>query len=67
MTHVDLLIIEQHTVDGLDGGLGRFGRLVVNITIATRTTLIIGSDFAGENVAKRRESVVKSLERQTCE
>ena len=46
VTDVNLPIVEQHAIHGLDGGLGGFGSLVVDIAIATRPTLLIGSELA---------------------
>ena len=61
MTNIDLLVVEKHTVDGFDGSVSRLSCLVVNEAIALGTTLLIGGDFAREDVAEGSKSVVKSL------
>ena len=57
----DLLVVQQHAVDRLDGGVSGIGSFVVNETIATRTTILISCNLARENVAKGCEGVVKRL------
>jgi len=46
MPNVDLLIIEKHSINSLDGGLGGLSSLIMNIAIATGAALFIGSDLA---------------------
>ncbi len=61
MTDVDLLVVQKHTVDGLDSGIGGFSSLVVDKTVTSRLAILVESDFAGENVTEGSEGVVKSL------
>ena len=46
MPNVDFLVIEKHSIDGFDSSFGGLGGLIVDIPIATRTTLFIGGHFA---------------------
>lgn len=62
MADVDLLIVQQHSVDGLDGSLGGLSGLVVNETVALGTTVLIGSDFARQNITEGGERIVKCLQ-----
>jgi hypothetical protein len=57
----DLLVVQQHTVNVLDGVVGSFGGLVVDETVALGVGELILSDLAAENVTKGSEGVVKSL------
>ncbi len=43
---VDLLVVEQHAVDGLDGTLGSLSSFVVDEAIALGSALIVGCDLA---------------------
>lgn len=61
VSNVDLLVVEQHVVDGLDGGVGGLGRLVVDETVSPGSTVLVNGDLAGEDVAKGGESVVEGL------
>jgi len=61
MADIDLLIIQEHTVDSLDGVFGRFIGFIVDETISLGTTVFIGSDLAGENVTESGKRVVESL------
>ena len=61
VTDIDLLVVEQHAIDCLDGSLGGLCGLVVNEPIALRTTLLVGSDLAGKNGSKSGESIMESL------
>ena len=44
-----------------DGILGRFGRLVVDESVALGDAEFVDRDFAGENVSKGTERVVECL------
>lgn len=59
---VNLLIVEKHAVDSLDSRLGGLSSLIVDITVTARATLLIGGDFARQNVAESGEGVVESLQ-----
>lgn len=60
VTDKDLLVVQQHAVDVLDGVLSGLVGLVVNETVSLGGTLL-GGDLAGQDVAEGREGVVKSL------
>ena len=61
MADVDLLVVEQHAVDSLDGSLGGLSGLVVNETVALGTAMLVGGDLAREDVAEGGKRVVQSL------
>jgi hypothetical protein len=61
VSDVDLLVVEQHVVDGLDGGVGGLGRLVVDESVSPGSTVLVNGDLAGEDVAEGGESVVEGL------
>ena len=61
VSNIDLLIVQKHTVDGLDGSLGSFSSLVVNEAIALGTTLLVGSNLARKNVTESSEGIVEGL------
>lgn len=61
MPDVNLLVIEKHTIHGLDGSIGCLGGLIMNKTISFGTTDLVGSDFAGQDVTECSERIVKSL------
>ena len=61
MSDVNLLIVQKHTVDGLDSGVSSFGGLVVDEAIALRTALIVGGNFARQDIAESSEGIVQSL------
>jgi hypothetical protein len=44
---IDLLIVQKHSIDGLDSSLRGLSCLIMNIAIATRSTLLVSSDLAG--------------------
>lgn len=58
---VDFLVVEQHAVDGLDGGIGGFSGGIVHKGESSRLAILIDTDLARENLSKRDESVVESL------
>jgi len=57
----DLLVVEQHTVDGGDSGVGGVTSRVVDEGESTGLSSLVGSDLAGENVTESGKGVVKSL------
>ena len=59
---VDLLIVQKHTVDSLNGGLGRLSSLVVDKAVSLGAAVLISGNLAGQNVAKSGEGIVKGLE-----
>ena len=58
---VNLLVVQKHTVDSLDSGIGGLGGLVVNEAVALGAALLIGCDLARKDIAESSEGVVKSL------
>lgn len=58
---VDLLLVEQHAVDMLDGLSSSLIGLVVNETVSLGVSVLILGDLAAENVAKGSKGVVESL------
>jgi len=61
MPDVDLLVVEKHAIHGLDGGIGSFPCLIMNETVSFRPTDFISGDLAGQDVAKSRKCIMKSL------
>ena len=61
MADVDLLVVQQHAVDSLDGSLGGLSGLVVNETVALGTAVLIGGDLAGQDVTECGKGVVEGL------
>lgn len=61
MADVDLLVVQKHAVDSLNGSLSGLGGLVVDETVALRAALLIGSNLARKNVAEGGEGVVEGL------
>ena len=61
VAHIDLLIVEQHAIDGLDGDVGSFRGLVVDETIALGATLLVSGNLTREHVAESGKRVMKSL------
>ena len=57
----DLLVVQQHTVNVLDGVVGSLGGLVVDETVTLGVGELILSDLAAENVTEGSEGVVESL------
>jgi len=58
---VNLLLVQQHAVDALDGVAGGLSSLVVNESIASGGAMFVLSNLTAEDVAESGESVVKSL------
>lgn len=63
MADVNLAIVQQHAVDGLDGGIGSLVRLVVHVAITLGSALFVGDYFARQDVAEGRESIMERLRR----
>jgi hypothetical protein len=61
VTNVDLLVVEQHSIDGLDSIFSGLCGFVVDETIALGSAVLIGSDFAGQDVTESREGIVERL------
>ncbi len=60
VTDVDLLVVQKHAVDVLDGSLGSLGGLVVDETVAERAS-VVGGDLARKNVTESGKGIVKGL------
>lgn len=58
---IDLFVVEQHAIDGLDGIISSFSGLVVNEAVALGTTLLVSRDLARQDIAKGSKSIMKSL------
>jgi hypothetical protein len=61
VTDVNLFIVEQHAVHGLDGILSRFGCFVVNKTVPPGTAMFVSCHFARQYVSGGSEGIVKGL------
>ena len=61
MTNIDLLVVEKHTVDSLNGSLGSLGGLVMDETIALRAAVFVSCNLARQNGTEGGESVVEGL------
>jgi len=61
MTNEDLLVVEEHAIDRLDGVLSSLSGLVVDEAVTLGVALLIDGDFAGENITKRDERIVERL------
>jgi hypothetical protein len=58
---VDDLVVEEHTVDSLDGGTSSLGGVVVNESVTERLALSVNGDLAREDVSEGGKGVVESL------
>jgi len=61
MANINLLVIEKHAVDSLDRIIGRLSSFIMDKTIAFGATLLVGGNFAREDVAKGSKSVMQCL------
>ncbi|GKT65979.1 hypothetical protein ColTof4_03266 [Colletotrichum tofieldiae] len=61
VTDVDLLLVEKHAVNVLDGLGGSLIRLVVNESVALGVAVLVLGDLAAQDVAEGSEGVVQSL------
>lgn len=61
VTNKDLLVVEEHTIDRLDGVLGSLSGFIVDEAITLGVALLIDGDLARENIAKRDERIVERL------
>mmetsp|Transcript_14923 Transcript_14923/g.37601 ORF Transcript_14923/g.37601 Transcript_14923/m.37601 type:complete len:216 (+) Transcript_14923:1557-2204(+) len=60
MSNLDLLSINQHTIELLNGSVGGFGSLVVNISVSLGSCrFTVADDLAGKNVSKQRKGIVQ--------
>jgi hypothetical protein len=58
---VDLLVVEEHAVDRVNGSVSSLAGLVVNESETARVAVLIGGDLAREDVAEGGERVVEGL------
>jgi hypothetical protein len=61
VSNVDLLVVEEHTIDGLDSALCGLRGFIVDKTISLGAAVFIHGNLARQNVSERREGVVESL------
>ena len=61
VSNVYLLVIQQHTINGLDSGLCSLGAIIVNETVTLGTSALVRRNLARKDVTECGESVVKSL------
>lgn len=61
MANINLLVVEQHAIDRLDGVIGGFSSFIMDETITLGAAMFIGGDLAGQNITKSRKRVVKCL------
>lgn len=61
MADVNLLVVQQHAVDSLDGGVSSLGGLIVDEAVALGTSVLIRSDLAGQNISEGGKCVVQGL------
>lgn len=61
VTDIDLLVVQKHAVDSLDGSLSSLCGLVVNETVALGAALLVSGNLARQNVTESGERVVKGL------
>jgi len=61
VSNVDLLVIQQHTIDGLDSRLSRLGAVIVNEAVTLGASALVCRDLARKNVTEGGEGIMKSL------
>ncbi len=61
MTDEDLLIVQQHAIDSLDSSVCGLGSLIVDVTVTTRSAVLIVDHLARQNVTERRERIMERL------
>lgn len=52
MTNKNLLIIQQHAIDGLDRIFGSLGSLVVNESVDSGLVMFVSSNFSRKHVSE---------------
>ena len=58
---IDFLVVQKHTIDGLDSAFSSLRGFVVDETVALGATVFIGRNLARENIAECSKGVVKCL------
>ena len=61
VTNEDLLVVEEHAINRLNGVLGSLSGFIVDEAITLGVALLIDGDLAGENITKRDERIVERL------
>ncbi|KAK8919492.1 hypothetical protein VCV18_008318 [Metarhizium anisopliae] len=61
MTDVDLLLVEKHAINVLDGLVSSLVRLVMDKTIALGVAVLVLGNLAAQNVAKGSKGIMESL------
>lgn len=61
VSNVDLLVIQQHTIDGFDSRLSSLGAVIVNVAVTPGASAFVCCNLARENIAEGSEGIVKSL------
>ena len=61
MADVDLLVVQQHAIDSLDGSVSGLGGLVVDETVTLGSALLISSDLARKDVSESGKGIVQGL------
>jgi hypothetical protein len=61
VTYEDLLLVQKHAVNVLDGVVSGLGGLVVNKSVTLGVTVLILGNLAAQNVAKGSKGIMESL------
>lgn len=61
MANVNLLVIEQHAVDRLNGVFSGLGSFIVNKAISLGMAVLVSRDLAGQNITESRKGIMKGL------
>ncbi|KAF5134446.1 hypothetical protein E5D57_005080 [Metarhizium anisopliae] len=61
VTDVDLLLVEKHAINVLDGLVSSLVRLVMDKTIALGVAVLVLGNLAAQNVAKGSKGIMESL------
>jgi len=61
MADIDLLVIEKHAVDSLDGTICGFSSLVVDEAVTLGAAMLVRGNFAGEDIAEGSKGIMERL------
>jgi hypothetical protein len=61
VSNVDLLVVEEHAIDGLDSALCGLCGFIVDEAVSLGAAVFIHGDLARQNVSERRKGVMESL------
>ena len=67
VTNVNLLIVQKHTIDSLDGSLGSLSGLIVDETVSLGAAMLVGSDLARQDITEGGKGIVEGLQDGTDE